>query len=178
MKTCRDCNDELGASNWANSRQSKKDYLCTPCATKRQQLRKESDLEHADKMREYHKNYSSEYRKTEKRKNYEAAYRKANSAKRKVQMRKWRLMKVFGLSSEEFDVMLVNQCGVCAICKTSEPTGAGTWHIDHCHSTGKIRGLLCSKCNHVLGLVNDDPQILLSAINYLDISNENSTNQG
>lgn len=178
MNTCRDCDEVLSDSNWAASRRVKKDYLCTPCASARQKNRKASDPDHAAKLREYHKSYSAEYRTTDKRKNYEASYRVKHAAKRKVQMREWRLKKVFGLSVEEFDSMLQNQNGTCAICHTPEPTGVGNWHVDHCHTTGRIRGLLCSKCNHVLGLVNDDRSTLLSAINYLDKANENRTDEG
>ena len=54
--------------------------------------------------------------------------------------------------------------------------GGGRFHIDHDHSTGKVRGLLCTACNMGLGLFKDDPEMLLRAIDYLEdaISTNNS----
>lgn len=172
MKTCRDCGGILSESNWAPSRRSKKDYLCTPCGSKRQKDRKISDPNFAQSMREYHKTYSADYRKTDKRKSYEADYRKKNAEKRKTQMREWRLKKEFDLTIDEFNQLLANQNHACAICRTTVPTGAGTWHVDHCHESGVVRGLLCSKCNQMLGLASDNVNILRSAIKYLEKQNE------
>ena len=60
------------------------------------------------------------------------------------------------------------QNGCCAICKGEEPSDfKGRLSIDHDHSSGKIRGLLCMKCNSGLGMFNDDEDILLNAIKYL-----------
>lgn len=60
------------------------------------------------------------------------------------------------------------QDGKCAICKTEKPTGgAKRFAIDHCHDTGLIRGLLCSKCNQGLGLFNHSEDLLLEAAIYL-----------
>jgi hypothetical protein len=64
--------------------------------------------------------------------------------------------------------MLARQRGVCAICKRSDQTLC----VDHCHATGKVRGLLCAKCNSTLGFCDDDPKRLLAAIAYLQASHE------
>lgn len=54
------------------------------------------------------------------------------------------------------------------MCKTSEPGGrANRFHVDHDHKTGAVRGLLCFRCNLILGAIADDPQILTAAIDYL-----------
>lgn len=64
--------------------------------------------------------------------------------------------------------MLEAQNHRCAICG-GERTGPGTrLHIDHCHKTGKVRGLLCSKCNTVIGLAGEDPVRLMNAALYLE----------
>lgn len=81
-------------------------------------------------------------------------------------------MRRHGLSQEQMDEWVSSQGGVCAICgglpgKIGRSTSPGRLHIDHCHSTGKIRGLLCGRCNTMLGLAKDDPDILVRAINYL-----------
>ena len=65
--------------------------------------------------------------------------------------------------------MLDEQDGKCAICDTNEPGGRfNTFHIDHCHTTGVVRGLLCSKCNHAIGLLNDCPTTIRTAANYVE----------
>jgi hypothetical protein len=71
----------------------------------------------------------------------------------------------YGLSLEEFNSMVTSQNGRCAICN-EVPTGRG-FHVDHCHLTGKIRGLLCRGCNLALGNMKDDPVRLMTAANYL-----------
>jgi hypothetical protein len=71
----------------------------------------------------------------------------------------------YGLSVEEFNAMIVAQNGRCAIC-LEVPTGRG-FHVDHCHLTGKIRGLLCRGCNLALGHMKDDPRRLQKAATYL-----------
>jgi hypothetical protein len=72
------------------------------------------------------------------------------------------LMKKYGLTPEDFGAMMKAQGGMCAICKTAP--GA---HIDHDHSTGKIRGILCINCNQGIGKLLDDIATLESAIQYL-----------
>ena len=79
-----------------------------------------------------------------------------------------RLKRTYGITSEQYDHMIDEQGGLCAICKSDSPnTKHGKWHIDHNHETGNIRGLLCHNCNVSLGLVKDDASILLSMVAYL-----------
>lgn len=73
----------------------------------------------------------------------------------------------FGLTLEQYDTMLETQKYCCCICKTSEP-GKHNWHVDHNHTTGKVRGLLCSPCNTGLGHFGDDPTRLRAAADYLE----------
>jgi hypothetical protein len=62
--------------------------------------------------------------------------------------RKWDLKDRYGLTPERFDEMVVDQEGRCAICRREFPQ---TPHVDHDHETGKVRGLLCRRCNIMLG---------------------------
>lgn len=65
-------------------------------------------------------------------------------------------------------MLLEAQDNRCAICGTDEPGGRGDgFVVDHCHSTGRIRGLLCSACNTGLGLFKDNAETLAKAIKYL-----------
>lgn len=72
----------------------------------------------------------------------------------------------FGITLDQYESMFLAQNGRCLICK-GEPNGRGVLHVDHDHATGKIRALLCSKCNTMIGLSNDRPEVLRSAANYL-----------
>jgi hypothetical protein len=71
----------------------------------------------------------------------------------------------YGISVEEYDDMLESQGGGCYICGIG-PVGRAL-DIDHDHRTGKVRGLLCSNHNRALGLLGDDPDLLLAAHTYL-----------
>jgi len=78
----------------------------------------------------------------------------------------------YNLSLEKLESLYFAQDKKCKICKTeySSVSKHGGLYIDHCHTTGKVRGLLCSKCNMLLGNCNDDISILTSAINYISNS--------
>lgn len=78
------------------------------------------------------------------------------------------LRRTYGITLEEYQTRLVAQEGRCAICKEATTGACGrALHVDHCHATGKVRGLLCGKCNTLLGFVNDRLEILEAAKNYL-----------
>lgn len=88
------------------------------------------------------------------------AWSKANPEKRRNIMRKH----IYGISENEYQKLLKQQKGVCKICKKSDFRRLG---IDHSHKTGKIRGLLCQKCNAGLGMFLDSVKALKAAIKYL-----------
>lgn len=83
--------------------------------------------------------------------------------RRKEELRKFRK---YGISEEQYYEMIRSQGSKCAICSTDEPTSKG-WQIDHCHSTGKVRGILCHHCNTAIGQFKDNVEHLLSAVEYL-----------
>ena len=79
-------------------------------------------------------------------------------------------VKKFGITVDEYNLLVEKQNNSCAICgkHKSEFTGRGNnFHIDHCHTTGKVRGLLCSNCNTGLGQFKDNQVLLENAIQYL-----------
>ena len=78
------------------------------------------------------------------------------------------LKKTYGITLEQYDKMLEEQDNGCAICGTEESGGKGRFHVDHCHDTGKVRGLLCMPCNVALGGFKDSVLNLASAIQYLE----------
>jgi hypothetical protein len=82
-----------------------------------------------------------------------------------------RLLRLKGITEEDYLRMLVEQNGTCKICKKETPwSRSDKWHVDHCHETGKVRGLLCINCNRGLGLFQDDTGLLKEAIQYLENS--------
>jgi hypothetical protein len=79
--------------------------------------------------------------------------------------RDWRLRTQFKITLAEYDAMVKAQDGRCAICTGKEENSS--LHVDHCHETGRVRGLLCIRCNRGLGYFLDNPAFLKSAIEYL-----------
>ena len=107
---------------------------------------------------------------------YNKEYNKINPQKKiknklhpnsKTWHRKALLRQRYGLTIEQFEKILKQQGGRCAICHTDKPGSRGTWFIDHNHETKQIRGLLCLKCNTGLGYFNECTDILEAAIIYL-----------
>lgn len=79
------------------------------------------------------------------------------------------IKKTYDFSFEQYEEMFDRQGGCCAICKSKvSSTRTSRLFIDHCHDTLKIRGLLCSQCNHGLGLFKDSSTLLKKAIEYLE----------
>lgn len=74
----------------------------------------------------------------------------------------------YNISLADFKQMILNQGGNCAICKTKLYTlDIKSVHTDHCHTTGKVRGILCKYCNFGLGWFKDNTKLLENAITYL-----------
>ncbi len=93
-------------------------------------------------------------------------WQEANPHKRHAQR-----MAVYGLTPETFSELMDSQNHQCAICGHSDKSKKKTFPmIDHCHSTGKVRGILCSSCNMGLGKFKDSIELLESAIKYLNSS--------
>ncbi|MDA3808142.1 MAG: endonuclease domain-containing protein [Thiomicrorhabdus sp.] len=70
----------------------------------------------------------------------------------------------YGITIAEYESLLETQSSKCAICKE---LFTGTPHIDHCHTTGDVRGLLCRCCNHGIGLLKDSAELLEAAVTYV-----------
>ncbi|MES9523450.1 endonuclease VII domain-containing protein [Streptomyces capoamus] len=73
------------------------------------------------------------------------------------------LKRAYGITEAERDAMVVAQRGLCAICLDAPPA-----HVDHCHKTGRVRGVLCFNCNSAIGKLRDDPDVGRRAVAYLE----------
>lgn len=112
------------------------------------------------------------YRNNPKTKEVLARYRKQYPERRReyrrndyrLNVRPRRLAERFNITVEEYDALFELQGGVCAICRLTSNIALA---VDHCHQTGRVRGLLCNSCNLALGNFKDDPLRLKSALNYL-----------
>jgi Recombination endonuclease VII len=79
------------------------------------------------------------------------------------------LKRLYGLTQDQYDAMSVAQDHKCASCGALEiEQKHGVLVVDHCHATGKVRGLLCNQCNLILGLSNDNPVLLRRWADYLE----------
>lgn len=85
--------------------------------------------------------------------------------KKKATMKWQRIERIYGISKEQFTAMLEQQSGRCPIC--SIEVSENKSHIDHCHETGKVRGILCSRCNQAIGLFKEDTKSMIKAVEYL-----------
>jgi len=145
MKTCVKCKLLLPITEfWKNHRAADGlMYSCKKCA----QIRSSTNYRNTIENR---KSYSKRY-EIEKRER-PASY----SVKRKDRF------KAYGITKEQYDSMLTEQRNKCKICNEGKKL-----HIDHCHVTGKVRGLLCQNCNTLLGHAKESNDILLNAVAYL-----------
>jgi SAM-dependent methyltransferase len=91
----------------------------------------------------------------------------ANPVSRREGNRRSLVKQRYGITLEDKEILLSSQGGKCAICQTSTPPTSTGWHIDHCHSTNNIRGILCQHCNNMLGMAKDSPEILTTALKYI-----------
>ncbi|MGD1047602.1 MAG: endonuclease VII domain-containing protein [Candidatus Krumholzibacteriaceae bacterium] len=93
------------------------------------------------------------------------AYGREFAAKHPSADKRYELKRKYGKDCD-YERMRRDQNGACKICGYTPPPAA-VLHVDHDHTTGRIRGLLCTNCNRGLGGFKDDPRLLQAAIDYL-----------
>jgi hypothetical protein len=137
---------------------------CKSCNKAAQKARRDADPEpNRSRAREWQRNNRERYRATQR------AY--VESGRKRVSNRKSYLKRTYGISVGEYDEMLAAQQGVCAICGRT-PRDDISLHVDHCHVTGRLRGLLCFRCNNGLGDFGHDPALLEAALGYLAVADD------
>ena len=88
----------------------------------------------------------------------------ASDRKRKPTYSRAQLLQAYGMSTQDYDMLSARQGGACAICRRQT---AAPLCVDHCHATGKVRGLLCRTCNSAIGFLRDDEALVAAALAYL-----------
>lgn len=118
--------------------------------------------EHARKYREENKAQLAERRKL---------WIANNTDRHAATQRRGALKTLYRLSLADWFALMEQQGGICPICETDDP-GGRNWHTDHDHETGEIRGILCGRCNLMLGHARDNVGILRAAIEYLSVAGD------
>lgn len=97
--------------------------------------------------------------------------RRSYQANREVRL-EGKLRQAYGISKAQWYEILEAQGGTCAICDGGPECGPSAsdskFHVDHCHETGRVRGLLCAHCNRAIGLLKDSAAIARAAADYLE----------
>ena len=128
---------------------------------------------HPEQVAKYGRKYyqANRERICERQRAYRATHPEKIKCATKTHGRGYSLKYSFGLSLQQYNAILISQGGVCAICCKAETRKQRgkivALAVDHCHGTGKIRGLLCAQCNIAIGLLNDNVDMLHKAIKYL-----------
>ena len=133
----------------------------------RKNYNKQWRTENKEKLKKQKKKYNRKHKK--ERKDY-LNKNKENFKLFKKQYDKSVKFKKYGIDEKQYIELYNKQEGKCAICGTHQNELKSALHIDHNHKTNKIRGLLCFKCNSLLGYANDNIIKLESAVNYLKIN--------
>jgi len=136
--------------------------------------------DNAENKKEYQRNYrlnhpeykekNKEYRENNKEKSrqYVKKYREDNRERYLENKRKSNLKHKYGITIDEYNEIFEKQKGCCAICNTHQSELKKALCVDHNHETGEIRGLLCDRCNRVLGFFNDETPLFIQSILYLN----------
>lgn len=148
-KSCRECSCE----------QKRKEYAANP--EKYRAIGRAWALANREKVRVKSKIWRDA--NTERHRASNKAWRTSNPEK----VRTRELNRNYNISADEWNAMFFAQGSKCAICSRTEHVGKN-WHTDHCHATGRVRGILCHNCNHLLGGAKDKVEILRAAIDYLE----------
>lgn len=147
-----------------SDKEARKDYMKEYYAKNPEMWPKKDRIQLDEKNAARRSKYAQNAEHRDKMKSQASEWAKANPDK----VKHARLMSAFGMSLDQFNAMMESQGNSCAICGYSDMSNPKVFpHVDHCHSTGKVRGILCSNCNMALGKFKDDTSRLYSAISYL-----------
>jgi hypothetical protein len=173
---CKACNSAYQAAYRAANRdrltQQKRDYYTNVWSKDPDRRKRHNEYslrwskDNADRCRRVKRerlSHPEEYRKyLESGKAYRAKPETKNLERERCLRHK------FGLSLADWDAIFDSQGCVCAICKRADPGCRRTWHTDHCHVAGHVRGILCGDCNLALGHARESIETLRSMIRYLE----------
>lgn len=166
MKKCSNCNKQHIESNFYS-----KSNICKPCISAKRRFYRENNPDKVKANKEKWYSNNKEHCKNKANKWLEDNRRKHNKSQLKWahknldKRRNIRLKYDYNITLEDYNSMQKAQNNSCAICGNIDDSRL---HVDHCHNTNNVRGLLCGKCNRGLGMFDDSPETLHKAIKYLE----------
>jgi hypothetical protein len=157
LKWCPACEQLLAVTEFHKNRRAWDGLYdrCKPC-----------NAEIAAKWHQ-EKQQDSEYRAQKAQRQVEWRETARADGRMSVLNKKYSLKQLYGFTLEQFEAMLLAQRNCCVVCLCSFGSSKDA-HVDHDHTTGIVRGLLCTNCNNGLGRFKDDPAILRRAADYLE----------
>lgn len=160
VKTCRKCLLDKPITEFFRKADSRDGHqsLCKSC---RREYKRAEYVIHRDKVQARNKRWYERNRESQ-------IFRTSRNARQNAPARRdARFRRTYGVSLVEIEAIREAQGGVCAICRDPKRPGRKSLCVDHCHRTGRVRGLLCHQCNKAIGLFGDSPSHLHAAIAYL-----------
>ena len=164
-RICKRCGKEKDEKIFTIDKRSQiRSWICNDCKNLAKRIRRNTHPEEAaaDNLRRLKLQQSN----TEIRKQQRKDRRDGNPELYRARERNTRLKTVYGITLEEYDAMSKSQDGLCAGCN-GLPSPGKRLHVDHDHKTGKIRELLCHRCNWAISRVEDVPGWAEWAVDYL-----------
>lgn len=163
MKTCSTCKKKKDEKEFCNNGGGRLRARCRECDKAPHKIANAKWIEsYPEKRQAAHKKYYAGNK--EKHKACVVACRKKDYARNPkkflIRNRQW----LYGITEKQWQAMFRKQGGACALCRK---IFVKTPHVDHCHDTGKIRGLLCMNCNLSLGTLGDTAEALQKVVQYL-----------
>jgi hypothetical protein len=148
----------------------KERYRCKSCSRiKHRKYLSGLSNEAKEKLLQYHREYNRKYKRDPKNKDklreYDRQYKRKYAKEHKRYNQK-RNLRRYGLTIKEYDEILELQGGVCFLCK--KPPNRKKLAVDHNHSTGERRMLLCSACNLTVGVVESSPDYISRLLDYIN----------
>ena len=111
---------------------------------------------------DFHKDKTRSFGRRSHCKQCESLKYQEYAAKNREKIEDKRLRRIYGIGYGDYLEMVEKQGDRCGMCGTTE-NPYKSWYVDHNHATGKVRGLLCNNCNTALGMLNDDPELIEKA---------------
>jgi hypothetical protein len=160
MKQCSKCQEFKEQNHFLKNKKCKSGFanICRKCDSIRQKIARDKFKEkNPNKYKEYYREYGKQWRLNNDDQRRDTIYKR-----------------LFNITLGDYNEILKKQNNVCAICKKPETSidkrnnKLRGLSVDHCHKTGKVRGLLCRYCNTGIGLLRESQEILNNAITYLN----------
>jgi len=161
MKRCKKCGELKPLEEFyrATGMRDGRRNDCIPCNLAASKARNAANpFPNRERARRWIEENPERYR--EKQRRYVESGRKAEWSRNSY------LKRTFGMTQTDYEAMLESQGGGCALCHRP-PSRKISLHIDHDHKTGRIRGLLCGSCNNGIGLLQEDEEVLLRALDHV-----------